>query len=143
MQLGGFEETFKTVSQRKEIDSLELSEIIRWILSDLKGHREEQRALIYFIKSALESGIRIGDPQCLHSALDSLKRAPKSLKEITEISVKWSGKLLPVIGGRLLHQLVANGEIEAATKVVKECEKLRIRIPSGLLIDFSALIKNK
>ena len=143
LQLGGFEETFKTVSQRKEIDSLELSEIIRWILSDLKGHREEQRALIYFIKSALESGIRIGDPQCLHSALDSLKRAPKSLNEITEISVKWSGKLLPVIGGRLLHQLVANGEIEAATKVVKECEKLRIRIPSGLLIDFSALIKNK
>lgn len=144
LRLGGYEKTFKTLIQKKGCESLELGEMIKWILSDLKGSGEdERRALLIFIRSAMEFGIRIGDPQTLHTALDSLKRDLQSLNTLTEIAVKWNEELLPVIGGRLLHQLIGKGETEGAGRVVKECEKLRIRIPAGLLIDFSEMIKKK
>lgn len=142
-RLGGYEESFKTLVKRKENETLELSEFVKWIVNDLKGQKEEGKVLVYIVKASMEFGLRIGDPHCLHIVLDTLKRETKYFKELIEISLKWSDKILPIIGSRLLHQLLANGETETAIKIVNECERLKIRIPSGLLNDFSEIIIKK
>jgi pentatricopeptide repeat protein len=137
-RLGGYEEILMKLLKMEE-QSLELGELIKWILTDLKGEASKlSKVSVFILDKSLEGRVRLGDPQCLHFLLDSLKRDPAALILLSSISLKWSENILPVIGGRLLHQLVTMKSKEMAGKIVKECERLGIKLPSGLLIDFSA-----
>lgn len=144
-RLGGYEETFNKFMGMRENDSLELGELVKWILTDLKGDESNLRTVSMFIlEKSMERGVRLGDPQCLHSLLDALKRDPLAVEKLSLISLKWSERILPVIGGRLLHQLVGTMKSrELAGKIVKECERIGVKLPSGLLLDFSDLHNNK
>lgn len=134
----GFEEVFMKLVKMKE-NSLELGEMIKWILTDLKDSNNLSKVAMFLVDKSMEAGVRIGDPQCLHSLFDALKRDPAAVTTLSSISLKWSEMILPIIGGRLLHQLVTMKTIEIAGRIVKECERIGIKLPSGLLIDFSAL----
>ena len=137
-RLGGYEEIFMKLLTMRE-NSLELGELIKWILTDLKGENNMSKVVTFILNKSMEEGVRLGDPQCLHFLLDALKRDPQSVMILSSISLKWSEKILPVIGGRLLHQLVTMKYKEIASKIVKECERIGVKLPSGLLIDFSTL----
>lgn len=141
-RLGGYEEIFMKLLKMRD-NSLELGELIKWILSDLNGESNLIKVVSFVLDKSMEEGVRLGDPQCLHFLLDALKRDSQSVMILSSITLKWSEKILPVIGGRLLHQLVTMKYKEMASKIVKECERIGVNLPSGLLIDFSALQINK
>lgn len=147
-QLGGYEEAFKKLKESSSssgpysTNSLELSEMIKWILTDLKEDNEKLfRVSLYILEAALKTEIRIGDPQCLHFLLDSLKTDPSVFSRLCRLSLQHPEKVLPIIGSRLVHQSVATKSIELASELVGQCERLGIKIPSGLLNDFKNIRK--
>lgn len=147
LRLGGEEEAFRKLilkaKEEDEIESLEIGEFIKWTLNDFKAESKGGlgRIGLFLLESGLTEGIRIGDPQCLHSLLDAIKKDPESLKRLYSASLRWNEKLLPVIGGRLLHQLVSNGWGEMAGSVLGECKKLGVHVPPGLVNDCETMLK--
>lgn len=139
-RFGGHEECLERLLEKRD-GSLELSELIKWIVSDLKGDEYEKlgRVAMHVIDVCMGKGVRLGDPQCLHSLLDALKRDANSLERFASTCLKWSEMLLPVIGGRLVHQLMSLKSMELGVKVVNECKRIGVKLPSGLLQDFANL----
>ena len=140
-RLGGYEQVFINLMGMKE-NSLEICELIKWILTDLKNENNLSKVSMFILDKSMEGGVRLGDPQCLHFLLDALKRDPLAVQQLANLSLKWSEKVLPVIGGRLLHQLVTMRMKEVSGRIVKECERMGVTLPSGLLLDFSELHNN-
>ena len=144
-RLGGYEEAFEQlIKEEKDKFSLETSEMIKWLLNDIKSDwKMLAKVSLYVLGKALERDFRIGDPQCLHSLLDALKRDPEAFNSVNKFTLKWPKNILPVIGGRLLHQLVTTKSAGMAKKIFGECGRLGIKLPAGLINDYNNLIENK
>lgn len=144
-RLGDFEEAFENLTEKMD-ESLELSELIKWILSDLKeDYGKLSQVSLFILEAVLEKQwIRLGDPQCLHVLLDALKKDANNLFRLCQTCLAYPDRTLPIIGGRLLHHLLATTAkpqaAELATRIVEECERMGIGIPAGLLNDY---YKNK
>lgn len=136
-RLGGYEAVLRKLLDKND-GSLELGELIKWIVLDLKGDSDKLvKVSMHVVDTCLQQDVRLGDPQCLHSLLDALKKEPSALNRYASICLKWSEKLMSIIGGRLLHQLMSCKSTEMGKRIVKECERIGIKLPSGLLHDFS------
>ncbi len=137
-RLGGYEAALEKLMVQVE-ESLELGELIKWILSDLKQDSGKLSKVSLYVLEASLNRMRLGDPQCLHALLDALKKDVDALTGLCHISLNHPERTLPIIGGRVLHHLLASNPSAPAlsAKIVEECGRLGIPIPSGLLSDFN------
>ena len=138
LRIGGYEGALiKLLEMNNNENCLELAELIKWIISDVKDEKLMSKVALHVFNVCLDKEVRIGDPRCLHSLLDALKKDDETFVKFSRLCLQWSVSTLPILGGRLLHQLVQLNQKSVAKEVVSECNKLRVPLPSGLLLDYS------
>lgn len=137
-RIGGYEDALmKLLEMNNNENCLELGELIKWIISDVTDEKSMFKVALHVFNVCLEKEVRIGDPRCLHSLLDTLKKDEDTFVKFGRLCLQWSVSTLPILGGRLLHQLVQLNQKSVAKEVVTECNALGVPLPSGLLLDYS------
>jgi hypothetical protein len=143
-RLGGLQEALQAalLANSSEASSLELGELLKWALVDLKDNAS---ALLdvstVLLETCLKSsvGCRLGDPKTLHLLLDAVKGDCKSFERLAELCLQFPATLLPVLGGRLLAESLHHVNFDGGGRLLLECEKLRVALPPGLVQDCSKL----